>query len=130
MAFRILADVLVALHLAFVVFVVLGGFLVVWRWRVALIHIPCAIWGVLIEWAGWICPLTPLELKFRKLGGEAGYSGGFIDHYVIPLLYPPGLTREHQVWLGILVGGLNMAIYGYLSWRWLKGRRPCSETGD
>jgi len=129
MPFRVLADVLVVLHLAFVVFVLLGGFLVIWRRRVALLHVPCAIWGVFIEWAGWVCPLTPLEVKFRILGGEAGYSGGFIDHYVMPLLYPPGLTRAHQVWMGILVGALNLAIYGFLSWRWMKGRRAASGPG-
>jgi hypothetical protein len=110
--YRALADLILALHLAFVLFVVLGGLLVM-RWpRVAWLHLPAAIWGVVIEYTGWICPLTPLENSFRARGGEAGYSGGFIEHYIQPLLYPAGLTRSTQVVLGSLVLVLNLTAYG------------------
>jgi hypothetical protein len=110
--YRALADLILALHLVFVLFVVLGGPLVL-RWpRIAWLHIPAAIWGVLIEYTGWICPLTPLENSLRARGGEAGYSGGFIEHYIQPALYPAGLTRSTQVVLGSVVLVLNLAAYG------------------
>jgi len=110
--YRALADLILALHLVFVLFVVLGGLLVL-RWpRIAWLHIPAAIWGVLIEFTGWICPLTPLENSLRTRGGEAGYSGGFIEHYIQPLLYPAGLTRSTQVVLGSVVLILNLTAYG------------------
>ena len=114
MIYRALADLVLALHLVFVLFVVLGGLLVV-RWpRAAWLHIPAAIWGVLIEFTGWICPLTPLENSLRTRGGEAGYNGGFIEHYIQPLLYPAGLTRSTQVVLGSLVLALNLTAYGIM----------------
>jgi len=110
--YRALADLVLVVHLAFVVFVVLGGFLVLrWRW-VALLHVPAAIWGILIEYAGWICPLTPLENFFRQRGGEAGYSEGFIQHYILPLLYPGELTRSTQIVLGSLALLVNLIAYG------------------
>jgi hypothetical protein len=110
--YRALADLVLVVHLTFVLFVVLGGLLVL-RWtRMAWLHVPAAIWGVVIEYTGWICPLTPLENSFRVRGGGAGYSGGFIEHYVQPLLYPAGLTRSTQVVLGSLVLILNLAAYG------------------
>ncbi|MEP6858614.1 MAG: DUF2784 domain-containing protein, partial [Gemmatimonadales bacterium] len=96
----------------FVLFVVLGGLLVVRRRCDALLHVPAAIWGILIEYAGWICPLTPLENSWRRSGGEAGYSGGFIQHYIQPVLYPAGLTRGTQLVLGSLVLLVNLAAYG------------------
>ena len=115
MFYRLAADVLVIVHLLFVVFVVVGGFLT-WRWpRVAWIHLPCAIWGALIEFAGWICPLTPWENALRHAAGQEGYTGGFIEHYIIPVLYPGTLTRELQIVLGVLVLVLNGVAYG----RWL-----------
>jgi hypothetical protein len=114
-----MADLIVALHFAFVVFVVLGG-LLLFRWpRVIWLHIPAVIWGVLIEFFGWICPLTPLENHFRSQEGDA-YRGDFIAHYILPILYPEGLTRRDQLLLGGLALGLNVAIY---SWMWLKHRR-------
>src|SRR6185437_6906980 len=92
MIFRLLADAVVLFHAAYVVFVVVGGFLVLrWHW-VAWLHIPAATWGALIEFGGWICPLTPLENHLRTRAGEAGYAGGFIQHYVLRALYPTGLT--------------------------------------
>jgi len=114
MAYRLLADVLVGIHLLFVIFVVAGGFLT-WRWpRVAWVHVPVALWGALIEFAGWICPLTPLENQLRRAAGEAGYAGGFIEHYVIPVVYPGALTREIQLALGIAVIVVNAVAYGRL----------------
>ena len=112
MIYRGLADLVLIVHLAFVVFVVLGGLLVLrWPW-VAFLHIPAAIWGVLIEYTGGICPLTPLENSLRQSGGQAGYSGGFIQHYIQPVLYPAGLTRGTQLLLGSLALLVNLAAYG------------------
>ena len=114
MIYRALADLILALHLVFVLFVVLGGLLVL-KWpRIAWLHIPAAIWGVLNEFTGWICPLTPLENSLRTRGGEAGYKGGFIEHYIQPLLYPAGLTRSTQVVLGSVVLALNLTAYGIM----------------
>ena len=111
MLYRTAADLVVAVHLLFVLFVVLGGLLAL-RWRrVAWLHLPAAIWGTMIEFAGWVCPLTPLEKHLRTLGGEQGYAGGFIQNYMIPLLYPEGLTRRAQVVLGAVVVLLNVAVY-------------------
>jgi hypothetical protein len=114
MTYRVLADVVVLVHGVFVLFVVLGGLLVIARPRLAWIHIPCAVWGALIEFAGWICPLTPLENALRQRAGEAGYSGGFVEHYVLRALYPAGLTREVQWVLGTLVAIVNIAAYAYI----------------
>ena len=112
MIYRALADLVLVVHLAFVFFVVLGGLLVLrWPW-VAFLHIPAAIWGVLIEYTGGICPLTPLENSLRQSGGEAGYAGGFIQHYIQPALYPGGLTRETQIVLGTLALLVNLIAYG------------------
>ncbi|MBI4502019.1 MAG: DUF2784 domain-containing protein [Gemmatimonadetes bacterium] len=111
MLFRWLADFVLLLHLAFVAFVVLGGVLVLRRPRLAWVHLPAAVWGVLIEYAGWVCPLTPLEILFRQRGGGAGYSGGFIEHYVTSTLYPEGLTRGVQILLGTVVLLGNLSIY-------------------
>ena len=121
---RLTADAVALLHLAFVLFVVFGG-LLVWRWpRLAWLHLPAAAWGALIEFAGWMCPLTPLENYLRQVIGQAGYAGGFIDHYLWPLLYPTGLTREWQWVLGGAVIALNGAGYGLLLRRraWAAGR--------
>ena len=114
--YGLLADLTVIVHLAFVAFVVGGGALVL-RWgRVALLHIPAAVWGVMIEYAGWICPLTPLENRLRALAGEEGYRGGFVEHYLLPALYPDGLTRTVQIVLGTLVLTLNAIVYFFV-WR-------------
>jgi len=111
---RILADVVVGLHFLFIVFVVAGGFLA-WRWpRMAWVHLPMGLWGALIEFTGWICPLTPLENALRRAAGDAGYAGGFIEHYLIPVVYPAGLTRGTQLLLGVAVVVLNVIAYGRL----------------
>ena len=125
MAYSVLADLVVALHFGFVAFVVLGGLLVL-RWRKLLwVHVPAAVWGVLIEFFGWICPLTPLENHLRYLGGEVGYSGGFIQHYIVGVLYPERLTRATQVILGVLVLALNALVYR----RVLARRSPLPKQG-
>jgi hypothetical protein len=110
----LLADAVAAFHFVFVLFVALGGLLVA-RWRrLAWAHLPAAAWGALIEFAGWICPLTPLENELRRQAGEAAYGGGFIERYLLPVLYPQGLTRGVQLALGLGVLLLNGAIYGWL----------------
>ena len=108
---RIAADAVLVVHLAFVLFVVLGGLLVIRRPKLAWLHLPAAAWGALIEFAGWICPLTPLEIALRERSGEAGYRGDFLQHYVVSLLYPEELTRGLQIGLGVLVVLINAAIY-------------------
>jgi uncharacterized membrane protein YhhN len=121
-----LADLVLVAHFAFVLFVVLGGLLVL-RWpRLAYVHVPVAIYGALIELVGWICPLTPLENSLRAQAGEAGYQGSFVEHYILPVLYPSALTRGVQVGLGLLVLALNLAIYCYFLRR--KTRPTTPET--
>jgi len=122
MMFRLLADVLVLIHGTFVLFVVLGALLVLRQPRLAWLHLPAAIWGAAIELGGWICPLTPLENALRHRAGQAGYSGGFIEHYFLPLLYPAGLTRETQLLFGGLVAVLNLALYAILAARLARKR--------
>jgi len=132
MIFRLLADLVVLIHLAFVIFVVLGGLLgLKWRWVIWL-HLPAAIWGAMIEFGGWICPLTPLENWLRYQGGEEGYVGGFIQHYLVPVLYPDGLTRGIQIVLGVAVILFNLIVY----WQIIRqarsgrsGRPPCRPMG-
>jgi hypothetical protein len=120
MPFGLLADLLLLLHGTFVLFVVGGGLLVL-RWpRLAWLHLPAVIWGAAIEFAGFICPLTPLEKAWRRASGGQAYEGGFIEHYVTAALYPSGLTRPIQVALGLLVLGVN----GWVYWKlWRRGRR-------
>jgi len=112
MLYSILADIVVAIHFLFILFVALGAlFVLKWPW-VMYLHLPAAGWGALIMFMGWICPLTPLENRLRISAGEAGYSGGFIDQYLMPVIYPAGLTREMQIWLGLAVILLNVLVYG------------------
>jgi len=111
MIHRLLADAVLALHLVFILFVVLGGFLVLRRPRLAWLHAPVFLWGAAIEFGGWICPLTPIEKRLRELGGEGAYAGGFIEHYVTALIYPEGLTRSLQLLIGAGVLAINAAIY-------------------
>jgi hypothetical protein len=114
MPYRLLADLVVLLHAGFVIFVVFGGLALI-RWpRLIWVHLPAAAWGALIEIAGWICPLTPLENSLRRLAGQGGYPGGFIEHYVIPVLYPQGLTRSIQIGMGVAVLVLNAVIYSLI----------------
>lgn len=114
MLYRLMADILVVLHFAFIAFVVFGGFLVLWRRCLAMVHLPAAAWGVWIEFRQGVCPLTPLENQFRALAGEKGYAGGFIEHYLIPTIYPTGLTKELQIVLGSFVIIVNVGIYAWV----------------
>lgn len=111
MIHQLLADATLVLHLAFVLFVVLGGFLVLRRPKLAWLHVPVVAWGAWIEFSGWICPLTPLENWLRAQGGEQGYGGGFIEHYLTSLIYPQGLTRNIQLLIGALVIAINAFVY-------------------
>ncbi len=115
MIYRLLADVTMVVHFGFVVFVAVGGFLVLWRWRVAWVHLPCALYGAAIEFFGWVCPLTPLESRLRRRAGETGYEGSFIEHYLEGILYPAGWGDIH-LWLGAAVVVGNAAIYAF-AWR-------------
>lgn len=126
MIYRFLADAVLVLHLGFILFVVLGGLVVLRAPWLAWLHLPAVVWGVLIEVFGWICPLTPLENRLRALGGEGGYAGGFIEHYLTALIYPAGLTRSMQVALGVIVIAINLVIYIRL----LTRRRGRSVTGS
>ena len=111
MVFRVLADATLVLHVAFVGFVLLGGLLVLRRPRLAWAHVPAVLWAAWVELAGSVCPLTPLENWLREQGGEAAYGSGFVEHYLLPLLYPDALSREIQSGLGVVVLALNAAVY-------------------
>ncbi len=113
MAYRALAEIVLILHFCFVIFVVLGGLLVLRRHRLAWLHVPAVVWGVLIEFFWWACPLTTLENQLRQFGGEAGYETGFIDYYVSAILYAP-LTPQMRITLGLLLVVFNLLIYLYL----------------
>ena len=122
MTHRLLADATVAFHFAFIAFVVLGGLLVVRMPRVAWLHVPAVAWVVWLELTGATCPLTPLENLFRERAGQAGYEGGFIDHYLIPVIYPAGLTPQIQTMLGIAVLVVNLVPYALAVRRWRRAR--------
>lgn len=125
MTYRLAANLVVILHLGFVVFVVLGGLLVRWRRWMALVHLPCALYGAAIEIWGWVCPLTPLENRLRVLGGEQAYTGGFIEHHLIGILYPAPLSRTTQLLLAALVMAVNAGIY-----LWAVRRPPTPASGE
>lgn len=116
-----LADLILFLHLSFVLFVIFGGLLVLrWRW-IAWLHLPAAVWGAVVEFAGWICPLTPLENWLRVQGGEVSDEQDFTVRYLLPVLYPEDLTRNLQLLLGTVVVVLNAAVYWWL-WRGTQGK--------
>jgi hypothetical protein len=119
-----LANLVLAVHGAFVLFLVFGGLIALRRPHVAWLHLPAAAWGAAIEFSGAICPLTPLENRLRGLAGAAGYDGGFVEHYLLAWLYPAGLTREAQLVLGVVVVAVNVAVYA-LVW----ARRVRSPRG-
>jgi hypothetical protein len=125
-AYRTLADLVVVLHMAFILFAALGG-LLAYKWlRVAWAHIPAALWAALIEFVGWECPLTPLENWLRRMGGETGYQTSFIEHYLLPVIYPASSTRSLHIVLGLLVLGVNLAIYGLI---WRRQTSPRGRSG-
>lgn len=112
--YPLLADLVLIVHLVFVIFVLSGGLLVLkWRW-IARLHLPAAAWGAVVEFTGWICPLTPLENWLRVQGGEAGYEDDFTTRYLLPILYPVDLTRNIQLLLGTVVIVLNVAVYWWI----------------
>ena len=122
MSYRLLADAVVMVHLLFIVFAVCGGFLALrWPW-LALAHLPAACWGAFVELTGRICPLTPLENELRHAAGQAGYPGSFVDHYLLPIIYPAGLTRDIQFALAAVVIVVNVAAYGCLLLRRRRSR--------
>jgi len=124
MLYRTLADLVLILHLGFVLFVVLGALLAL-RWpKILWVHLPAATWGAFVEFSGRVCPLTPMEVWLRERGGESGYAGGFVEHYLIPLLYPANLTTEWQLALGSLVVVVNAGLYGWLWLRHSRERHP------
>ena len=122
MLYSLCADLTVVIHVMFVLFVVCGGLAVSRRPWLAWLHLPAAVWGAAIEFGGWVCPLTYLENRLRRLGGEAGYAGACIEHYLEQVLYPLGLTARAQTVLGLLALAINLAVYFRLWWRWF--RRP------
>ena len=118
------AGSVATLHFVFVLFVVLGGFLAL-RWRkIAWVHLPAAVWGVAIEFGGWTCPLTPIENALRQQQGNGGYEGDFVAHYILPVLYPEGLTRRDQFLLGTAALTINIIVYGLVFRRALSERQP------
>jgi hypothetical protein len=125
------ADALVVVHFVFIAFVLFGG-LLVFRWpRVAFAHVPAALWAVLLELYGWYCPLTPWEQQLRIAAGDAGYSGDFIAHYLLPLIYPAGLTPNIQLVLAAIVLAVNAIIYGWLGRkRWTARQRGVKQGND
>ena len=122
MRYSLAADALVILHLAFIVFVMLGGLLLLKWQRLIFLHLPAVAWGTLVELRGWLCPLTPLEQHFRTVAGETGYSGGFVQHYLLPIIYPAGLTREVQTILAMVVIASNLVIYTVVYVKYRRGR--------
>ena len=121
MIYRVLADLVLVLHFAFILFAIFGGLLVLRRWRVIWLHLPALVWGATIVGLGAICPLTPLENALRTMAGQQAYAGSFLEHYLLIAIYPPGLTREVQVMLAAGLVILNVIIY-FLVWR--RYRRP------
>lgn len=123
MVYHLAAIAVLVLHLLFICLVMLGGLAALRRPRLAFIHLPAAAWGFLVEAMGWYCPLTDLENALLARAGEAGYAGGFVEHYLLALIYPEGLTRQTQIWLAVAVVLVNAAIYGLVVRKWRKGRR-------
>jgi hypothetical protein len=122
--YGLLAEVVLVLHLGFVLFVLAGAFLIL-RWpRTVWVHLPAALWGVLVEWSGWPCPLTPLENWLRNRAGAVPYAGGFVEHYLVPVLYPASLTRTLQVLLGATVLVVNLIAYTLVFARGASPRQP------
>jgi hypothetical protein len=114
MLYRVLADVVLIGHLLFIIYGLLGGLLYFWRSWLVWLHLPLAVWISLIEFFQWTCPLTPWEKQLRVLAGEGAYSGGFIEHYLIALIYPDGMTRGIVLSLGVIALGSNLLIYGFI----------------
>lgn len=122
MLYRFLADLLVVIHLLFILFALFGGLLVLrYRWMLY-IHLPAAAWGVLVELMHWICPLTKIENNLRNLAGDSGYADSFVEQYLIPVIYPQSLTFDMQLYLGAMVLAINLIIYSVVI---VKHRNKC-----
>ena len=121
MFYRILADIVVVVHFSFVLFVLFGGILALKWKRLVWLHVPAFLWGSLIEFLGWLCPLTHLEYWLTEKAGAVPYQSGFIEYYIVPLLYPAVLTRELQILFGFFVIAVNVIVYGCLLWRSYRG---------
>ena len=130
MPYSIAADLIVVVHFGFILFVVFGGLFVARHPVVAWAHVPAAVWGALLEFAGWICPLTPLENRLRTAAGSPRYGGSFVEHYILPLVYPEALTRDVQVMLGVFVVLLNLAVYWSVLATRRKGRSRFAKVGE
>jgi hypothetical protein len=123
MRYRLLADLVVVAHLVFIVYALLGGLFGLWKKWCLWVHLPAAAWIAIVEFQGWICPLTPLENRLRAVGGALSYEGGFVEHYLIPVIYPPGLTRSAQLMLGGVALAVNVAVYVFVLHRWSRRHR-------
>ncbi|EJO28137.1 DUF2784 domain-containing protein [Achromobacter marplatensis] len=126
MTYRILADLVLVAHGLFVAFVMFGGLLALWKPRIAYWHLPALAWGAMVIGMGWICPLTPLEVSLRQQAGQQGYAGGFIEHYVLGLIYPEGITRTTQIVLATLLIVGNIIVYTL----WARRRRRNFSEGS
>jgi Protein of Unknown function (DUF2784) len=118
MCYRFLADALVLGHIVFILFAVFGGLLVLRRRRMIWLHLPAATWTVIVQTCPWYCPLTTWENQLRLLGGQAGYETSFVDHYLLPILYPASLAREVEILLGVMVLLVNLSVYAWVFYRW------------
>ncbi len=127
--FKFLVDALVLFHMSFVIFVLFGGFLALWKRWAILAHLPCLAWGIHVELSHRLCPLTPLENQLRRSAGEAQYQGSFVDHYIMPVLYPHGLTQQMQVEIACVIIFLNGLAYGTLIYRAIRARRAARLAG-
>lgn len=117
MFYRILADTVLVVHLIFILFVLFGGLLVIYKRWLVWLHVPAMVWGALISFAGWVCPLTPVENSLRRAAGQEGYSGSFVSHYLLPVIYPEGYSRDFAIFAGMVVVVINASVYGYILYR-------------
>ncbi|GAB3685000.1 DUF2784 domain-containing protein [Salinisphaera aquimarina] len=129
MLYALIADAVLTAHLLFILLVGLGGVLAFFWPRLVFVHIPAVCWGAYVSLSGRICPLTPLEQQLRVAAGQQGYADGFIDHYLVALIYPAGLTRSIQIAIGVAVIGVNVVLYGLLLYRWVCTRRREDRRG-
>ena len=116
MIYKLLADTVVIIHFGFILYVIFGGLLLFWDKRLIWIHLVAVVWAAILELFGWICPLTYLEAWLRQLGGSSSYPGGFVEHYILPVIYPAFLTRQIQIYLGLLVIIINLMVYAWVYW--------------
>ena len=124
MIYSFLADLLMLFHLVFILYVMAGA-LLIFKWPKTLwLHLPACFWGMTVEFTGWICPLTPWEIRLRRLAGDEDYNGSFIEQYLIPIIYPSGLNREMQMLLGVTVLIVNLSLYTLILLKSRKRKTP------